>query len=161
MLLFNFLTFIPLFGLADDHRQLSLREASASIVLLKKENESIAMVGIEKPTVHFYTKSIILYESNLINNVVNLSERLELEKRIGWEGSKIGKQTGSESVLVLIDNDSSQLFHWKILNPIELGRFGIYNLWRVDRSTLNNIANNFKQDLKAVSDWRNYNPERY
>ena len=161
ILLFNFLTFIPLFGLADDHRQLSLREASASIVLLKKENESIAMVGIEKPSVHFYTKSIILYESNLINNVVNLSERLELEKRIGWEGSEIGKETGSESVLVLIDNDSSQLFHWKILNPIELGRFGIYNLWRVDRSTLNNIANNFKQDLKAVSDWRNYNPERY
>ena len=161
MLLFNFLTFIPLFGLADENRQLSLREASESIVSLKKENESIAMVGIKKPSVHFYTKSIILYESNLINNVVNLSERLELEKRIGWEGSKIGKKTGSESVLVLIDNDSSQLFYWKILNPIELGRFGIYNLWRVDRSTLNNIANNFKQDLKAVSDWRNYNPERY
>ena len=110
MLLFNFLTFIPLFGLADDHRQLSLREASASIVLLKKENESIAMVGIKKPSVHFYTNSIILYESYTINNVVNLSERLTYERRIGWEGSQAGKLPGSESVLLLIDNDTSNLF---------------------------------------------------
>tara|TARA_B100001029_G_scaffold7556_1_gene5286 strand:- start:20 stop:472 length:453 start_codon:yes stop_codon:yes gene_type:complete len=150
-----------LFGIADEHRQLSLREASESIVSIKKENESIAMVGIKKPSVHFYTNSIILYESNTINNVVNLSERLELEKRIGWQGSKIGKLTGAESVLVLIDNDTSQLFHWKILDPIELGRFGVYNLWRVDRSKLNEIANTLKRDFKAVSDWKKYNPERY
>ena len=161
ILLFNFLTFIPLFGIADEHRQLSLREASESIVSIKKENESIAMVGIKKPSVHFYTNSIILYESNTINNVVNLSERLELEKRIGWQGSKIGKLTGAESVLVLIDNDTSKLFHWKILDPIELGRFGVYNLWRVDRSKLNEIANTLKRDFKAVSDWKKYNPERY
>ena len=159
--LFNFLTFIPLFGLADVHRQLSLREASEVIVSLKKENESIAMVGIKKPTVHFYTNSIILYESNTINNVVNLSERLEFEKRIGWEGRQIGKSPGSESVLVLIDTDTSELFHWKILNPIKLGRFGIYNLWRVDRSKLNEIANTLKKDFQAVSDWKKYNPERY
>ncbi len=159
--LFYFLTFIPLFGLADVHRQLSLREASDVIVNLKKENESIAMVGIKKPTLHFYTNFIILYESNTINNVVNLSERLEFEKRIGWEGRQIGKSPGSESVLILIDNDTSELFHWKILDPIKLGRFGIYNLWRVDRSKLNEIANTLKNEFQAVSDWKKYNPERY
>ena len=161
ILIFNFSTFIPLFGLADFHRQLSLREASEAMVNLRKTNESLAMVGINKPSVHFYTNSIILYESKTIQNLVNLSERLELEKRIGWEGNEIGKSPGSESVLVLIDNETSELSHWKILDPIKLGRFGIYNLWRIDRLKLNAISNTFKKDLKLKSNWKSYNPERY
>ena len=161
ILVFNFLTFIPLFGLADQHRQLSLRKASEAIVNIKKTNESIAMVGIKKPSVHFYTNSIILYESNTRNNVVNLSERLEKEKRIGWEGSQIGKSEGSKTVLVLIDKYTSKLYHWKILDPIELDRFGIYNLWRVDRLKLNQVANLLRKDFKSKSDWKKYNPERY
>ena len=96
-----------------------------------------------------------------MNNVVNLSERLELEKRIGWEGSKIGELPGAESVLVLIDNETSKLYHWMILDPIELGRFGIYNLWRVDRLKLNKVANSLKKDFKIESNWKDYNPERY
>tara|TARA_B100001250_G_scaffold48912_1_gene38318 strand:+ start:52 stop:1065 length:1014 start_codon:yes stop_codon:yes gene_type:complete len=161
ILLFNLSTFVPLFGLVDLHRQLSLREASEVMVNLRKTNESIAMVGINKPSVHFYTNSIVLYESHTIKSVVNLSERLELEKRIGWEGSEIGKSPGSNSVLVLIDNDTSELSHWKILDPIELGRFGIYNLWRVDRLKLNKVSTTFRKDFEIESDWRNYNPERY
>ena len=161
ILLFNFSTFVPLFRISDLLRQVSLRDASEVMVNLKKENESLAMVGIKKPTVHFYTNSVILYESNTMNNVVNLSERLELEKRIGWEGSKIGELPGAESVLVLIDNETSKLYHWMILDPIELGRFGIYNLWRVDRLKLNKVANSLKKDFKIESNWKDYNPERY
>ena len=159
--LFNFLTFIPLFGIADQHRQLSLREASELMINQKKVNESLAMVGIKKPTVHFYTNSVILYESNTINNLVNLSERLEFEKRIGWEGTKIKKSDGSETVLILIDNDTSELYHWKMLDPVELGTFGIYNLWRVDRLKLNKVANSFKKNSNVESDWKKYDPERY
>ena len=161
ILLFNLSTFLPLFGLADVHRQASLREASKVMVNLRNENESLAMVGINKPTVHFYTKSIILYENNTIKSLVNLSERLELEKRIGWEGSEIGKSPGSESVLILIDQNTSELQHWKKLDPIELGRFGIYNLWRVDRLKLNKVSTTFRKDFEIESDWRNYNPERF
>jgi len=161
ILLFNFLTFIPLFGIADQHRQLSLREASKVMINLKKKNESLAMVGIKKPSVHFYTNSVILYESNTINNVVNLSERLEFEKRIGWEGTEIGRSDGSETVLVLIDDYTSNLSHWKILDPDELGTFGIYNLWRVDRLKLKRAANNFMETFQIKSDWKKYDPERY
>jgi len=161
ILLFNLSTFVPLFGLADVHRQASLREASKVMVNLRNENESLAMVGINKPTVHFYTKSIILYENNTIKSLVNLSERLELEKRIGWEGSEIGKSPGSDSVLILIDQNTSELQHWKKLDPIELGRFDIYNLWRVDRLKLNEISNAFKQEFQIETDWQKYDPERY
>ena len=161
IILFYFSTFIPLFGLADQNRQLSLREASSEMINIKKANESLAMVGIKKPSVHFYTKSIILYESNTINNVVNLSERLELDRRIGWEGNQVGTLTGSESVLILIDNETSELYHWKILEPIEIASFGIYNLWRVDRYKLNEVASTLKKDFNARSNWRKYDPERY
>tara|TARA_B100000965_G_C19575892_1_gene751311 strand:- start:491 stop:1912 length:1422 start_codon:yes stop_codon:yes gene_type:complete len=161
ILLFNLSTFIPLFGLADVHRQLSLRSASQKMVELKKSNESLAMVGINKPSVHFYTNSIIVYESYEIKNLINLSERLELEKRIGWEGSEIGKSSGSQSVLVLIDNETSNLWYWMKLRPTKLGRFGIYNLWRVDRLKLNKVSNALKKEYKIKSDWKRYDPERY
>ncbi len=161
ILIFNFSTFIPLFWIADLNRQLSLREASQEMVKLRKENEPLAMVGINKPSVHFYTNSVILYESYTINNLVNLSERLQHEKRIGWEGNKIGKSIGSQSVLVLIDNETSNLYHWKILDPIELGRFGIYNLWRLNRLKLDEVSNEYREEFQIESDWKNYNPERF
>ncbi len=161
ILIFNFSTFIPLFWIVDLNRQLSLREASQEMVNLRKENEPLAMVGINKPSVHFYTDSIILYESYTINNLINLSERLQQEKRIGWEGNKIGKSIGSQSVLVLIDNETSKLYHWRILDPIVLGRFGIYNLWRLNRLKLDEVSNGFRKDFKIDSDWKNFNPERY
>ena len=83
------------------------------------------------------------------------------EKRIGWEGSEIGKSPGSECLLVLIDNDTSKLYHWKLLDPVQLGRFGIYNLWRVDRLKLNKITNTLRKEFRIESDWKDYNPERY
>ena len=85
IIFFQLLAINPLFGLIDLNRQLPLREASKFMVSSKKPNESIAMVGIEKPSIHFYTNNVILYESNTKVNVINLSERLSIEKRIGWE----------------------------------------------------------------------------
>ena len=119
------------------------------------------MVGIKKPSVHFYTNKVILYESNTNVNIINLSERLALEKRIGWEGHKIGSPQGSNSVLILIDNATAKLSHWKLLDPKELRRFGIYNVWRVDILRLQEIADKFKKEYNLKSSWTQYDPERY
>ena len=119
------------------------------------------MVGIKKPSVHFYTNKVILYESNTNVNIINLSERLALEKRIGWKGHEIGSPQGSNSVLILIDNATSKLSHWKLLDPEKLGRFGIYNVWRVDILRLQYIAHKFKKENKLKSSWTEYDPERY
>ena len=151
----------PLLGLIDLNRQLPLREASKFIVNSKKPNESIAMVGIKKPSVHFYTNEVILYESNTNVNVINLSERLAFEKRVGWKNQQIGSLKGSNSVLILIDNETSKLSHWKLLNPVKLESFGIYNLWRVDVLRLQMIADKFKKEYNLKSSWTQYDPERY
>ncbi len=161
IIFFQLLAINPLFGLIDINRQLPLREASKFIINSRKSNESIAMVGIKKPSVHFYTNKVILYESNTNVNIINLSERLALEKRIGWEGHQIGSPQGSNSVLILIDNATAKLSHWKLLDPEELRRFGIYNVWRVDILRLQEIADKFKKEYNLKSSWTQYDPERY
>ena len=161
IIFFQLLAINPLFRLIDFNRQLPLREASNLIVKIKKNNESIAMVGIEKPSVHFYTNEVILYESNTMISIIDLSERLSVEKRIGWEGNRIGNPNLSNSVLIIIDNLTSKLSHWQLLDPKKLRSFGIYNLWRVDRLKLNEVSNTFRKDFKIESNWRKYNPERY
>ena len=161
IIFFQLLAINPLFKLIDFNRQLPLREASNFIISSRKPDEAIAMVGIKKPSIHFYTNEVILYESNTNVNVINLSERLYLEKRIGWEGYQIGGPKASESLLILIDNATSKLSHWKLLDPEKLGRFGIYNVWRVDVSRLQYIADKFKKENKLKSSWTEYDPERY
>ncbi len=161
IIFFQLLAINPLFKLIDFNRQLPLREASKFITSSRKPNEAIAMVGIKKPSVHFYTNEVILYESNTNVNVINLSERLYLEKRIGWKGYQIGDPKASDSLLILIDNATSKLNHWKLLDPEKLGRFGIYNVWRVDISRLQYIADEFKKENKLESSWTEYDPERY
>ena len=161
IILFQLFAINPLSELIDINRQLPLRKAADFIISSKKPNESIAMVGIKKPSVHFYTNEVILYESNTTVNIINLAERLNIEKRIGWEGNPIGSSNAPNSVLILIDNSTSKLSHWQLLNPIKLKSFSIYNLWRVDILRLNEIAEKFKKEYKLVSSWKKYDPERY
>jgi len=118
-------------------------------------------VGIKKPSIHFYTNEVILYESNTNVNLINLSERLSTEKRLGWEGQRIGSPESSKSLLIIIDDATSKLSHWNLLNPIILGEFGIYNIWRVDVLRLQEIADKFKEEYNLKSSWTKYNPERY
>ena len=61
---------------------------------------------------------------------------------------------------VLIDRGTAERDHWSDLKPEALGQFGIYDVWRLDRSRLEQRA----QTLKASgveADWRRPRPERY
>ena len=161
LIFFQLVAINPLSLLIDNYRQLPLREAADFIVGIRKSNESIAMVGIKKPSIHFYTNKVILYESNTHHNVINLSERLSSEKRIGWEGGKIGNNQGSNTLLILIDDLTSKLRHWQSLDPNKIASFGIYNVWRVDILRLNEISEKFKNKYNLKSNWKEYDPERY
>ena len=71
-LIFNQLTLVllhgfvmlPLWNLGDELRQKPLREVSKQIITSRYTNEQIAMVGIRKPSIHFYTGELIKYELN-------------------------------------------------------------------------------------------------
>ena len=115
------------------------------------------MVGIRKPSLHFYSQQIVFYESNSPIGIINLSERFEKDKRINYSDSP---NYSSDSFLVVIDKYSLDKSNWKNIKRKELAVYGIYNLIRVDRVEIKKYSSNFqKKGLK--SDWKKEKPEKF
>ena len=139
----QFLLMPPIRKIADNLRQEPLRSISKKIIDVRSRREPIAMIGIRKPSLHFYSKQIIFYESSSPSGLVNLSERFIFEKRSN-ELDQPNYQ--SESFLVVIDKYSQKSKHWNEINSQILGTYGIYSLLRIKREDLNYIAKEFKKD---------------
>ena len=160
IVLSNFFVVLPTFDLADTLRQLPLRQASELLLNSQNRNEPLVMVGAMKPSIHFYTNQVIVFEGRSENAFINVSDRLKNEKRRGWKGSPINGPNASETTLLLIDKRSVEKSYWKGLNPKILGVFGIYSVWRLDRETLERRAEDLIKD-GFVSTWKNPRPERF
>jgi len=143
--------------IADNLRQKPLRDISKKIINERSNKEPIAMIGIRKPSLHFYSKQIIFYESSSRSGLVNLSERFRFGKRSN-ELDKPNFQSGS--FLVVIDKYSKEEKHWKKMNSQKLGTYGIYSLMRIKRSDLNITATKFKK-LGIGSTWRIEKHEKF
>ncbi len=128
--------------LADNLRQLPLRNISKKIINVRSKREPIAMIGIRKPSLHFYSNQIVFYESSSASGLVNLSERFNFGKRSN-ELDQPNYQ--SDSFLVVIDKYSKEENHWLEINSQKLGTYGIYSLLRVKRRDLNFSAKKFKE----------------
>ena len=140
----------PIRKLADSSRQLPLRNISQLISDVREDKETLAMIGIRKPSLHYYSRQIVFYEPSSKEGLINLSERLNSDRRKNYQDDPNYEY---RSLLVVIDEFSSQKEHWSNINHQKLGRFGIYNLWRIKKINLNKsssllINSGFK------SDWR-------
>ena len=160
LLLSHFLVVLPTFDLADRLRQLPLRKASQLLVNSQNINEPLVMVGAMKPSIHFYTNQVIVFEGRSKSAFVNVSDRLKNEKRRGWKGRPIYGSKGSETTLLLIDKRSVEKSYWQGLNPKVLGNFGVYSVWRLDRENLERRAKSLKKE-GVISTWENPRPERF
>ena len=158
-ILFQLFIILPIFDLGDQLRQLPLRKASDLIIESQKEDEPIAMVGINKPSIHFYTKKIVFYEANDDISLTNLAERLSNEKRNNWEPQPINIKESSKTFILLIDKFTSKYSHWMNLNPEVLGEFGIYKVWRLKRYNLERRSNYLKSE-GVIPNWQVPRPER-
>jgi len=153
----QFFIMFPIRKITDNLRQAPIRNVSQKIRELRRSSEPLAMVGIRKPSLHFYSEQIVFYESSSPVGIVNLSERFEIDKR----NNLIDKPNySSDSFLTVIDIYSFSNSHWKNIKHQKLGTFGIYNLMRVNRSELKKFALNFKREgLK--SDWEKVKFEKF
>jgi hypothetical protein len=61
---------------------------------------------------------------------------------------------------VVIDEYSSLKQHWSNINHQKLGEYGIYNLWRIQKSDLNNYSE-FLVNNGYKSDWKNRKVEKF
>tara|TARA_Y100001933_G_C18932923_1_gene536124 strand:- start:273 stop:1244 length:972 start_codon:yes stop_codon:yes gene_type:complete len=128
--------------LADQLRQLPIRNISEKIIIERSLKEPLAMIGIRKPSLHFYSKQIVFYESSSRVGLVNLAERFNFGKRVSVLDEP---NYESDSFLVVIDKYSKKEKHWNEIRHEKLGVYGIYSLLRVKRNDLNLYANKFKE----------------
>jgi 4-amino-4-deoxy-L-arabinose transferase-like glycosyltransferase len=164
LVVFQLVALLPMSFLGDRVRQLPVREAAAEMLRQQRQQpqEPLAMVGAMKPSLHFYTGQVVVYEGRSKGALVNLADRLRFEQRRGWSGTPVERPTDQPpaTVLVLIDQGTTEREHWRGLEPQRLGRYGIFQLWRVDRRRLEQRARRLAADGNAP-DWRRPRPERY
>ncbi len=147
----------PIRKLADTTRQLPLRNISQQILNTRQGGETLAMIGIRKPSLHFYSKQIVFYESRNAEGVINLSDRLTFDRRINFKDKP---NYDNETFLVVIDKYSSIEEHWSNIIHQKLGVYGIYNLWRIKKSDLNAQATNLLSN-GFEANWRNKKMEKF
>jgi len=157
LVLFVPLALLPSWALGDRLRGLPVRTLAARINQQAQSGEPLAMVGILKPSLHYYSRRVVIYEGIQPGALLNLSDRLRHERRQGQQPSLPQEQP---TLLLVIDARTAALPHWQGLAPVELDRSGLYRLWRLDRRRLEARA----QELAASGvplEWRRPVPERY
>ena len=147
----------PIRKLADTSRQLPLRRISKLISDIREGNETLAMIGIRKPSLHYYSGQIVFYEPNTKEGLINLSDRLNSDRRKNYKDQPNYEY---ESLLIVIDEYSSREKHWSNINHQKLGEYGIYNLWRIQKSDLNRYSE-ILQNIGYKSDWKNRKVEKF
>lgn len=148
---------LPLWGLGDQLRGRPVRAMAQAVKRHIRPDESVAMVGILKPSLHYYSRRVVIYEGNRAFGLVNLADRLRREVRPGQSNSPPDRQP---TLVLVIDQTTASLPFWQGLQPQELDRSGLYRLWRIDRRRLEQRA----ARLRAAGETANWDqpvPERY
>ena len=99
----------PIRNLADISRQMPLRKISKLISNVREGEETLAMIGIRKPSLHYYSRQIVFYEPSSKEGLINLSERLISDKRKNYQDEP---NYENKSLLVVIDRYSSLKAPW-------------------------------------------------
>jgi 4-amino-4-deoxy-L-arabinose transferase-like glycosyltransferase len=149
---------LPLLVLGDGVRQLPVRRIAADVLAQRRPREPLAMVGILKPSLHYYARQPVLFEGIAPAGLINLSDRLARERREGWRPSAPHPQA---TLLVVIDQRTAQLPYWWSLPHQQLATQGLYRLWRVPRAALARQAAALQQAGVPGPDWQQPRPERY
>jgi len=147
----------PIRKLADTSRQLPLRNISKLILSTREGKEALAMIGIRKPSLHYYSRQIVFYEPSTKEGLINLSERLNTDRRENYDDKPDYEH---KSLLVVIDEYSSLQEHWSNINHQKLGVYGIYNLWRIQKSDLNKYSE-LLVNSGYKSDWNSREVEKF
>jgi len=98
-----------------------------------------------------------LNAGKFMSTLINLSDRLNADRRENYEDQPNYEY---KSLLVVIDEYSSRGKQWSKINHQKLGKFGIYNLWRIQKSDLNKYSK-FLVKSGYKSDWLNRKVDKF
>ncbi len=148
---------VPLWGVGDRLRGEPVRRMATALLREWRPGEPVAMVGVLKPSLHYYGRRVVIYEGVGLQGPINLADRLRREHRPGQVPTTPERQP---TVLVVIDRTTALSPFWRNLGATELDRAGIYLLWRLDRRRLEASAASLRP-LGFAPDWDEPRPERY
>jgi len=148
---------LPAWALGDQLRGLPVRRMAAAVQRSLAPGEAVAMVGVLKPSLHFYSRRVVIYEGIEPEGLVNLADRLRQEGRPGMHPAPVSQQP---TALVVIDGRTARSPIWRGLKPAVLAQAGIYSLWRLDRALLEQRAAMLRAAGHPVT-WTRPRPERY
>ena len=148
---------LPAWTLGDRLRSLPVRQMAAAVQQQAAADEPVAMIGILKPSLHFYSHKVVIYEHGGPDGLVNLADRLQHERRPGLRPSSSQQQP---TLLVVIDQLTATAPLWQGLAERELARSGPYRLWRLDRRRLEQRAAAVITQGQAIT-WSLPRPERF
>lgn len=148
---------LPLAGRLDQLRGAPLRALAAEAQQRRQSGESLAMVGLMKPSLHHYSRATVLYEGRSPGALLNLADRLAEERRPGLRPATAEQQP---TVLLVIDQETSELPHWQGWRGELLAARDPYRLLRLDRHWLRERARELRRQGHAIR-WREPRPERY
>ena len=149
------LVLLPVWQIGDQLRGAPIRQLAAIARAERSVAEPLAMVGLIKPSLHFYSQSTVLFEGRSPHALVNLTDRLRAESRPGLQPSSADRQP---TLLLVIDAETAKQPHWQTMAGQQLAQAGPYRLWRLDRRWLEQRARLLQQGGIEPT-WRNPRPE--
>lgn len=148
---------LPLWSVGDRLRGEPVRRMAAALQREGRPGEPVAMVGVLKPSLHYYGRRVVIYEGIGVEGPINLADRLRKEHRVGQTPSTPDAQP---TVLVVIDRTTAGAPFWRYLGASEIASAGVYRLWRLDRRRLEASVEQLRRNGFAP-DWQLPRPERY
>ena len=151
------LVLLPLAQVVDQVRAAPVRDLAAVVVQQSDGDEPLAMVGLMKPSLHFYSRRTVIYEGRSASALANLVDRLARERRPGLHPSSAQEQP---HLLVVMDATTAELPHWQGLGGQVLARADPYRLLRLDRRRLEQRSRDLQSSGVDLT-WQDPRPERY
>ena len=119
---------LPLGNLVDQLRQEPLRVIATAIQEESSSSEPLAMVGLHKPSLHFYARRSVYYGNGPAQPLVDIVSCMD------WGPN-------ADTMLVVLDQRTSQQPHWRRLQGNTLARAGVYELRRLKRQEMEAVVN--------------------
>ena len=144
------LVLLPVWQVGDQLRGAPIRQLAVIARDQGSPSEALAMVGVIKPSLHFYSQRTVIFEGRSRNALVNLADRLDTDIRPGLRPAPVDRQP---TLLLMIDTETAKQAHWLGLKGQDLAQAGPYHLWRLDRRWLVERARTL-QSAGSEPNWR-------
>jgi 4-amino-4-deoxy-L-arabinose transferase-like glycosyltransferase len=150
--------FWPLLRIGDGLRSYPMRTLALRAQAVQASSQTsgvpIAMLGLIRPSFHFYSRAPIAYEGTSTQALVDLSHRLRREPRVRVPQN-------SRRILVAAPLQLEQHRLWAALLSPRVDQQGRFGLWWLDLTRLDRKSQLLQQRQGLKPTWQEPRPERF